>query len=97
MKLNLHFRNIQQIWTKTHRTNVDQLVNEIVVEEPIISESKKPQLKNLIISIILLSLLDNDRAHCQNGIEEKSKIWTVSNPKGTRASFNSLCIQQKWR
>jgi dynein assembly factor with WDR repeat domains 1 len=41
------------------RTNVDQLVNEIVLEEPIISESKKPQLKSLIKSISLHSFPEN--------------------------------------
>ncbi len=34
----------------SNRTNVDQLVDEIVYEEPIIPESKKPQLKTLIHS-----------------------------------------------
>jgi len=33
-------------------TNVDELVNEIVLEEPIITESKKPQLKSLIKKLI---------------------------------------------
>lgn len=32
------------------RTDVDELINEIVMEEPIITENRKPQLKALINS-----------------------------------------------
>lgn len=34
----------------TRRTDIDELVEEIASEEPIITESKKPQLKTLIES-----------------------------------------------
>jgi len=33
-------------------TDIDQLVNEIVLEEPIITENRKPQLKALIAKLI---------------------------------------------
>lgn len=39
---------------KTNSTDVDQLVEEIVMEEPIISENRKPQLAALIRSIFAL-------------------------------------------
>lgn len=34
-----------------YSTDVDLLVNQIIFEEPVISESRKPQLKSLILSI----------------------------------------------
>lgn len=33
-------------------TDIDQLVNEIVLQEPIITEKRKPQLKSLIEKLI---------------------------------------------
>jgi len=41
-------------------TDVDVLVNQILFEEPIISESRKPQLKKLIFS---KSMRDNNNAY----------------------------------
>lgn len=33
-----------------HRSDIEVLVNQIVFEEPLISESRKPQLRRLIYS-----------------------------------------------
>jgi hypothetical protein len=52
------------------RTDVDELVEEIAAEEPIITESKKPQLKTLIES----TPLANYRTHHETGGKKKSKL-----------------------
>ncbi len=39
----------------SRETNVDELVSEIMLEEPLITESKKPQIKTIIKSIFLWS------------------------------------------
>jgi dynein assembly factor with WDR repeat domains 1 len=37
---------------KFHRTDIDRLIDQILLEEPLISEGKKPQLKKLIEKLI---------------------------------------------
>lgn len=34
------------------RTDIDRLIDQILLEEPLISESRKPQLKKLIETLI---------------------------------------------
>jgi hypothetical protein len=36
-----------------YRTDIDRLIDQILLEEPLISESRKPQLKKLIESKFL--------------------------------------------
>lgn len=38
------------IFFNLNRTDVDRLIDQILLEEPLISESRKPQLKKLIES-----------------------------------------------
>ncbi len=48
---NFHISS-RSIFNLQFRTDVDVLVNQIVFEEPLISEARKPQLRKLIYKLI---------------------------------------------
>ena len=60
-----------------------------MMEEPIITESRKPALKQLIKSMNRWNISRADR---KNRIEEKSAIRIIQDPKGTHPSPNKLCV-----
>jgi len=81
----------------TPETDIDSLVNTILYEEPVINESKKPMLKNLIIKLIS-KLEENDEQNFKLSKilrSHKSPITTcIFNKEGNKfitGSYDKTC------
>ena len=81
-----------------YRTDVDRLIDQILLEEPLISESRKPQLKNLIESKYTLPLIDlRYRAHRETNGKLRTKVWSIQGTQSPSFAIDQLCFQQKRR
>lgn len=68
-----------QAQSTLNSTDVDLLVNQIVFEEPVISESRKPQLKKLILSIV-------SRTNGKADLKKELEILVIQSVVNTQAA-----------
>jgi dynein assembly factor with WDR repeat domains 1 len=61
----------------TPETDIDRLIDQILLEEPLISENRKPQLKKLIESILFFKLPFHYRTNRKAVRKLRAKIFFV--------------------
>jgi hypothetical protein len=72
----------------TQQTDIDSLVSQILFEEPMISEARRPQLAALITSTRIT------RAHRQNRYQSGPNIPNIQSPQSTHTPAYQLRVQQ---
>ena len=98
-------KNIFDVVYFIFRSDIEVIVNQIVFEEPLITESKKPHLRKLIYSEKMMKCCFawmNNRNHfffpCRidrkAGEQWKQWLLSVQNITSSYSPFDKLCLQQ---